>query len=71
MAGGRPCSHTELTARVVALETLVKANDLRYEERDKAQDEAVAAALASTRTMWNYLIGLAAVAAVAFAYFRH
>jgi len=52
MNSSKSCSHTELTARVVAIEAgfiafkdLMAERDLRYAQRSKSQDEAVAAAL--------------------------
>lgn len=51
----RPCTHTELIARVVALEARLDAlrgvfdeRDIRYAQRSASQDSAVAAALATS-----------------------
>jgi hypothetical protein len=56
----KPCSHTELVARIVALEidlsafkVLMNEKDARYALRADTQDKAVAAALETSKTAVN------------------
>ena len=78
MVAEKGCTHSELIARVTALEVratefekLMNERDKRYAERAKAQDDAVKLAHGGSREIFSYLVATAGLAIAAITAYFH